>query len=242
MKILITGSSSGIGFLTGIVLADRGHDVYMTTHTLEEEKILKEKINYLDLDISVFKLDICDKIDREKINSLDIDVLFLHAGVGNVGLLKDMDISLIRENFEVNVFSNLDMIQKFLKKQNLNKKIVVTSSLFANHACPYFGSYILSKSSLELMIKILKRECSFDSSKFILIKPGAYHTGFNQYIIETGEESGVSSNILSFFKKVFLCIEEKDISSIVFKIVYAIEKGSCFKYTSPFIQSLLLDN
>ena len=159
MNILITGASSGIGFLTGIVLASRNHNVYMSTKTIDEEIMLKKKIRYLNLNINTLKLDITNIDDRDIVNNLDIDCLFLHAGVGSFGLLKDIDISLFRECFEVNLFSNLEMIKMFLNKNpDKEKKIVVTSSLFTNHASPYFGSYILSKSALELMIKIFKNE------------------------------------------------------------------------------------
>lgn len=243
MNILITGSSSGIGFLTGIVLASRNHNVYMSTKTNEEEMILKDKVKYLGLNIKTLKLDITNKEDRDILNELDLDCLFLHAGVGNLGLLKDIDINLFRECFEVNLFSNLEMIKIFLNKNpDKEKKIVVTSSLFTNHACPYFGSYILSKSALELMVKIFKNESYLSNNKFILIKPGAYHTGFNQYLLLTGEKSKVNENIISLLNKVFSLIEEKELNSIITEIVYAIEKGTCFKYSKPFWQAFLLDN
>lgn len=243
MKILITGSSSGIGFLTGCVLGDRGHEVFMTTKTLEEEKNLKDKIKKLGLlSITVFKLDVTSKEDRNKISSLDLDVLVLHAGIGYTGLLKNMDVDLIRDNFEVNVFSNLEMIQIFLKSNFKPKKIILTSSLFANHACPYFGSYILSKSCIELMTKILRNESILTKEKFMLIKPGAYHTGFNQYMILNGELSKINPNIILFLNKIFLCVEDKKLNSIVEKIVYAIERGNSFKYSAPFFQALVMDN
>lgn len=241
MKILITGASSGIGFLVGCVLIDRGHKVFMTTHTLKEVDILKEKLKLLELEADTFKLDITRENDREIILSLDLNVIFLHAGVGDTGLLKDIDVDLIRNNFEVNVFSGLEMIQLFLKSNDKDKKIVLTSSLFANHACGYFGSYILSKSSVELMMKILKNESIFNNNKFIIIKPGAYHTGFNQYMILRGEDN-ISQDFISLINKIFLWIEEKELNSIVEKVVYAIEKGQYYKYSAPFIQALFLDN
>jgi len=242
MNILITGASSGIGFLSGLVLASRGHKIYMSTKTDEEAYILKEKVNYLGLDIDVFKLNVTDKEDQAILNTLDLDCFFLHAGIGYLGLLKDIDVDLVRDNFEVNVFSNMEMIKLFLEKETeKEKKIVVTSSLFANHACPYFGSYILSKTCVDLMVKIYRNENLLNNNKFILIKPGAYHTGFNQFLLLTGQKSNVGENLLSFLKKVFYVIEEKELNSIVTEIVYAIEKGTCFKYSKPVWQRLLLD-
>lgn len=242
MNILITGSSSGIGFLTGIVLADRGHNVYMTTHTLEEERVLKDKIKYLDLDVNVFKLDVTNKEDRKLINDINLDCLFLHAGVGYVGLFKNMDVDLIRNNFEVNVFSNMEIINMFLEKNKyLNKKVVMTSSLFSEHACPYFGSYILAKSTINLMMKIYRNENLFSNNKFIIIKPGAYYTGFNQYLLLTGQKNSVSDNVLELLRKMFYMIEEKELNSIVEKIVYVVERGDSFKYCCPLWQKILFD-
>lgn len=241
MKILITGATSGIGFLTGCVLVARGHDVIFTCKTLDEVENVKNKLNILGLNASVLKLDVTDKNDRERINTLDLDVLFLHAGVGYTGLLKDIDVGLVRESYEVNVFSSLEMIQLFFKNESKPKKVVLTSSLFSGHACPFFGSYIMTKTSIDLMAKILKNESIFSDDRIVLVKPGAYHTGFNQYLLLSGEKSGVDAMIISLLNKIFLFVEEKDINSIVCKIVYAIERGTCFKYSSPFFQNLLLD-
>jgi len=241
VKILITGSSSGIGFLTGCVLVSRGHNVFFTCRTLEEVNVIKKKLQYLDLTASVFKLNICEESDRKVIMSLELDVLFLHAGVGYTGLLKDMNIDLVRDNYEVNVFSNLEMIQLFLKSSSKPKRVVLTSSLFSSHACPFFGSYIMSKTSVDLMSKILKNELIFSRDKINLIKPGAYHTGFNQYLTLTGEKSNIPDYLISLFNKIFLLVEEKKLNSIVYKIVMAIEKGNHFKYSAPFVQKFLLD-
>ena len=92
------------------------------------------------------------------------------------------------------------------------------------------------------MIKIFKNESYLSNNKFILIKPGAYHTGFNQYLLLTGEKNKVNEGVISLINKVFYFIEEKELNSIVTEIVYAIEKGTCFKYSKPFWQDLLLDN
>ncbi len=52
VKVLITGAESGIGFLTGITLSDRGHIVYMTTHTEKEKEKGKyrERIKLISVD------------------------------------------------------------------------------------------------------------------------------------------------------------------------------------------------
>ncbi len=238
MKILITGASSGIGFLSGCVLASRGHNVYMTTKTEEEAKVLREKIDYLQLNVNIFKLDIT--VEYKKIEELDLDVLFLHAGVGYTGLLKDIDINLLKDNFEVNVFSNLRMIQTYLNNQSPdNKRVVMTSSLLANHSYPFFGSYIMSKTCIEMMMNILRKEEVFTPNQFIVIRPGAYHTGFNQYMILSGEKSGMSYQLRCLINRLFLILEKKNLNSIVCEVVEAIEKGNRKIYSAPKIQAFL---
>lgn len=239
MKILITGASSGIGFLTGCVLIERGHDVYMTTKTDEELKTLNDKLSYLDIYSNTFKLDVTSSQDRQKIKELDLDCLFLHAGVGYTGLLENIDINLVKDNFEVNVFSNLMLIQEYLKTGSNPKKVVMTSSLLANHSLPFFGSYVMTKTTIDIMIKTLRRENFFSDNKFILIKPGAYHTGYNQYMILSGEKSGMNPDTMKILNKMFLLIEKKSLNDIVYKIVLAIEKGNKNIYTAPFIQTFL---
>ena len=122
MKVLITGSSSGIAFLTGITLSSRGHFVYMTTHTKEEAHHLKEKVDALGLKIMVFKLDITDNEDRKILNNLDIDILINNAGVGVGGSVLDLDMDDIRRNFEVNYFSSYDIVRRVGNRMIKNNK------------------------------------------------------------------------------------------------------------------------
>ena len=240
MRILITGASSGIAFLTGCVLIDRGHFVYMTCKTDVEVEELKKKLDYLSLSAEIFKLDITLKEDRDKIKDIDIDVLFLHAGVGYTGSLKEIDIDTVKDNFEVNVFSNLQLIQLFLKHDNSPKKVIMTSSLLANHALPFFGSYVMTKTAIEIMMKTLYRENLFNDDKFIVIRPGAYQTGFNQYMILSGEKNKLSFKKRKMLNGLFSFIEYKKLNSIVYKIVLAIEKGNKNIYSAPLSQTIFM--
>ena len=59
MNILITGSSSGIGYHTGVKLLKRENFVYFTTHLDSQVKPLEEKLKHLNIGNSymVMKLD-----------------------------------------------------------------------------------------------------------------------------------------------------------------------------------------
>ena len=128
-KILITGARSGIARALIERLKKKDYIIYASTHTNKEANILK-KI-YKDYDnVIPFKLDMKDTEDIKVINSLEIDILFCNASMNNAGNLIEMDIDKLKENYEVNVFGTILLIQKFLKK-NINKegKIIIMSSL-----------------------------------------------------------------------------------------------------------------
>ena len=57
-KVLITGTSSGIGFATAIVLGRAGHTVYATMRNPERGAALREVVEKARLPISILKMDV----------------------------------------------------------------------------------------------------------------------------------------------------------------------------------------
>ncbi len=253
MKILITGSSSGIAFLTGITLSSRGHFVYMTTHTNEEAHNLKEKVDALGLKIMVFKLDITDNEDRKILNTLDIDVLINNAGIGVGGSVLDLDISDIRKNFEVNYFSSYDIVRRVgnrMIKNNKEGKIIIISSLAGIFPIQFLGSYCSSKAAISSMATSLRKELKTLKSKVkvVLIEPGAYKTGFNQVMIDEVDKNITKDSVFYHYKnkiykdlnKMFQISEKKKVDSIVVKIIEAVESSNPkYKYRAPLLQRIL---
>lgn len=252
MKVLITGARSGIGFLTGITLASRGHFVYMTTHTNEEAHSLKEIVDSLGLKVMVFKLDITEEEDRKILNTLDIDVLINHAGVGVGGSVLDVPMKEIKKNFDVNYFSSYDIVRRVgnrMIKNNKEGKIIIMSSTAGVIPIPFLGSYCSTKSAISTMATSLRRELKTLGSniKVVLIEPGAYRTGFNQAMIDDIDRYTNSDSVFyqdrekihSSLTKLFHIIEKKKIDSIVVKIIEAVEsKEPKAKYRAPFLQRI----
>lgn len=252
LKVLITGARGGIGFLTGITLASRGHFVYMTTHTNDEAHRLKEIVDRLNLKVIIFKLDINDIDDRKIFDNLDIDVLINHAGIGVGGSVLDVPMCKIKENFEVNYFSSYDIVKRVgnrMIKNNKEGKIIITSSTAGIIPIPFLGSYCSSKSAISTMATSLRRELKLLKSKVkvVLIEPGAYKTGFNQVMIDDIDKNITEDSV--FFKnrekihsnltKLFNLIEKKNVNSIVVKIIEAVESDKPKnKYRAPLLQRI----
>lgn len=248
MKILITGATSGIGYSLTKKLIRNGHYVYLCVHHENEiEKVIEKlkDINYQDR-VSVIKLDITNKSDRKLIKKLDIDCLVNQAGIGIGGSLLNLEVKDIRENFEVNFFGTLELTKLYIKsRKNKRGKVLITSSLAGIYPIPFLGSYCSTKASLSIMARTLKQELKKTNLdiKIKLIEPGAYHTGFNQIMIENKELLNNDiflepiEKIINKQKKLFSYIESKSINSIVNKMYNAIiSDNNKLVYRAPLIQ------
>lgn len=253
MKVLITGACSGIGFLTGITLADRKHEVIMTTHTEEQLKTLNFKLKKLNLDIKTFKLDLNNKEDIIKFKACDIDILINHAGIGIGGSIIDLDIDNVRKNFEINFFKSFELVKIFCKnliKSNKKGKVIITSSIAGIIPFEFLGSYCSSKAAITMMARCLRKELKLINSdiEISVIEPGAYKTGFNQVMLDKAEEVIDNKSpfflkkiqILSILRLKFNIMEQRRLNSIVFQIIKCVEdKNTKFIYSAPVLQILL---
>lgn len=247
-KILFTGSRSGIAKAT----IDRlKKDDYYIYATVKNEKQLEamNRIYIDDNNVESFVLDITKKEDRNKIESLNIDILVCNAAVNYGGSLAEMNVDLIRDNYEVNVFSTLELIQVALKSMIRKKqgKIIIMSSLAGIYPIRFIGSYSSSKASLIKIAQTLKKEIDMLDTDIdiCLIEPGFYYTGFNQVMFENKYKS---MNIDSYFKSqieiirnrekfIYNFIEKKKLDSIVRQILLAIKnENGRFLYRAPFSQ------
>ena len=147
MKILITGATSGIGYLTALTLSERNHEVYLTCHTEKEVKNVKDKVKDFK-NINVMKLDITKEEDRLKVLNLDIDCLINNAAIGVGGSIIEADIQKVRENYEVNVFSTFRLIQLVLRQMVEKDKgrIINMSSLAGIFSFPFMGEIPITAS------------------------------------------------------------------------------------------------
>ena len=248
MKILITGATSGIGFDTGVELIRRGHFVYFTVHRDLQVKTVVDKLKELDLleSASVFQLDVTNHGDRKLIYDLDIDCLVVNGAVGYGGSVLDIPISSLKKNFEVNVFSNIKLIQMYCGHLFLEKKkgkVVVISSLASIIPIPFLGSYCSTKASLSSLITCLKKELNLitDDIKVKLIELGIFNTGFNDVMIENRNDSiyfeDLEPGLIEIEKGIFDLVGHNSNNCAVKFIIKAVEScSSKLVYSGPFFQ------
>ena len=243
MNILITGATSGIGEDLAKTLAYLDYNVYACCHT--DKELMYKSSNIKNL--KYIKFDITNVDDYKNIDKYNIDILVNQAGICIGGSFLDVEQEKLEENFKINVFSTIRLTKYFIDYCYVNDKkgkVLVTSSLIDRVPACFLGSYALTKASLTMFTKILKKElkksCVDVSVK--LIRPGAYKTGFNQLMIDDITPSKYFKNnnkTHQIYRILFDILEKKNNRTVVNKMVSAIKDNSNrLIYSVPFTQNI----
>jgi NAD(P)-dependent dehydrogenase (short-subunit alcohol dehydrogenase family) len=192
---VVTGSSSGIGYETSLLLAKNGFFTYATMRSLDKSnKIINLKQNE-KLPLEVLRLDVTDdKSVKEAIKKIvnergTIDVLVNNAGYALVGPLEELSIQEFKEQFETNVFGVIRVIKEILPiMRKLRHGIIVNiSSVAGRTGFPLTSAYVSSKFALEGLSESIAYEIEQFGIKVILIEPGVIKTNFDRNLrIGTG--------------------------------------------------------
>lgn len=187
---VVTGSSSGIGFETALLLARSGFHTYATMRNLEKSKSITEIANTEKLPLQVVQLDVNDDISVK--NAIDkivgaaaeenkrIDALVNNAGYGLFGPLEDTSIEEIKTQFETNFFGVIRVTQQVLpvmRKQNSGGGTIVNvSSVGGRIGVPVLSAYQSTKFALEGLSESMSYELEPFGIKVVIIEPGFIRT------------------------------------------------------------------
>jgi NAD(P)-dependent dehydrogenase (short-subunit alcohol dehydrogenase family) len=184
---VVTGSSSGIGFETSLLLAKNGFFTYATMRNLDKSnKIIDLKLKE-KLPLEVLELDVTDdKSVKEAIEKIaneqgTVDVLVNNAGYALVGPFEELSIQEFKEQFETNVFGAIRVTQAVLPimRKQRHGTIVNISSIAGRIGFPLTSAYVSSKFALEGLSESMAYEIDQFGTKVVLIEPGVIKTNFD---------------------------------------------------------------
>jgi NAD(P)-dependent dehydrogenase (short-subunit alcohol dehydrogenase family) len=183
---VVTGSSSGIGLMTAVELAQRGFRVVATMRDLARRAALDEsaraagvgeRLDIRRLDVTEFDSlpQIIDEIVRDHGR---IDVLVNNAGYALAGFQEDLRLHEIQQQFETNFFGQVAMTQAVLPvmRRQRSGHIIILSSISGLVGQPVVGAYSASKFALEGWSEALRIETRALGIRVVLIEPGAFRT------------------------------------------------------------------
>jgi NAD(P)-dependent dehydrogenase (short-subunit alcohol dehydrogenase family) len=218
---VVTGSSSGMGFETSLILARNGFYTYATMRKLEGEgsKQLTDITKNENLPLQTIRLDVNDdKSVKDAINAVvkekdRIDVVVNNAGYDLMGALEETSMEELKGQFETNLFGAVRVIQSVIpvmRKQG-GGTIVNVTSLGGRVSFPLNSAYHATKFAFEGLSESIQYELKPFGIKVIIIEPGGVGSNFlrNLKMVSKGSDPsnspyGPLQNSLSeYFKQWF---------------------------------------
>jgi NAD(P)-dependent dehydrogenase (short-subunit alcohol dehydrogenase family) len=181
---LVTGSSSGIGFETALLLARSGFHTYASMRNLEKSKNITEIANTEKLPLQVIQLDVNDDksvkdaIDKIVAENRRIDVLVNKAGYGLFSPIEDVTLDQVKDQFETNFFGVVRVTKEALPIMRKQRKgtIVNVSSGAGRVGVPVYSAYVASKFALEGLSESMRYELKEFGINIVIIEPGVIKT------------------------------------------------------------------
>src|SRR4051794_16431410 len=163
-RILITGTSSGIGLATSVAFAKAGHSVYATMRN--PPGALERRAAAESLPITVVAMDVDSDesvttgIDRIANEAGGIDVLVNNAGIERSGSVEELPLAEFRAVMETNYFGALRCIKGVIPAMRARRDgcIINIASVAGRIACSPLAAYTASKFALEALTESLAQE------------------------------------------------------------------------------------
>ena len=155
---VVTGSSSGIGYETSLLLARNQITTYATMRNMSKSNGLREIASKENVPLNVTKLDVNnDSSVNDAINNVvkengRIDILVNNAGHDLFGSLEESNIEEIKQQFETNVFGVMRTTKAVIPtmRKHGNGIIVIISSIGGIIGWqPFATAYHASKFAIE---------------------------------------------------------------------------------------------
>jgi NAD(P)-dependent dehydrogenase (short-subunit alcohol dehydrogenase family) len=183
-NVLVTGTSTGIGFATALELGRAGHTVYATMRNPVRAPQLGEAVAREKLPVKIMVMDVdsdssvSDAVKAIHAQGGQIDVLVNNAGTATFGAVEELPMEDFRAIMETNYFGALRCIKAVLPGMRDRRSgcIINVSSVSGRAANSPLAAYTASKHALEAMSEALAQEVKPFNVRVAIVEPGIIDT------------------------------------------------------------------
>jgi len=193
--ILITGASSGFGWLSAQALARAGHTVYASMRdttgrnaarvTAVNDLAERDGVDLRALDMDVQSQDSVDAaVAQVMADSGRLDVLIHNAGHMVYGPAEAFTPEQVASLYDVNVVGTQRVNRAalpHLRRRGASLLVWVSSSSCAGGTPPYLGPYFAAKAAMDALAVSYARELTRWGVETSIIVPGAFTSGTNHF-------------------------------------------------------------
>ena len=193
--VLITGTSTGIGLSSTLMLARAGHKVFATMRDPVRAPQLGETVAAEGLPVEISVLDVnSDESVATAVDAINepIDVLINNAGIEATGSVEHVPQDTFRSIMETNYFGVIRCIQAILPdmRERQDGCIINVTSVAGRIAAAPFAPYTASKHALEALSECLAQEVKAFNIRVAIVEPGIIDTPMARRL-ETPEDPSV---------------------------------------------------
>ena len=176
---LITGCSSGIGRALAEAFKAGGYRVFAAARKgADLEALSGTGFTAIKLDVND-AADIARASERLSAEAGRLDVLINNAGYGAMGPLLDGGAEAMRQQFETNVFSLVELTRACFPLLRASRGLVVNiGSVSGVVVTPFAGAYCASKAAVHALTDALRLELAPFAIDVMEVQPGAIASSF----------------------------------------------------------------
>ena len=213
---VVTGSSTGIGYETSLILARNGFLTYATMRNLNKSESIESITTKENLPIHIKQLDVTDdtsvKNAVEAISSETgrIDLLVNNAGYGLNGAFEDLAMDEIKAQYETNLFGLIRTTQAVLPIMRRQKSgtVINISSGVGRFGLPGSSAYVSTKFAVEGLSESMSYELEPFGIKVVLVEPGVIKTNFVDSMVIARKSQDPKSPYSQIIQKMVTGLEE----------------------------------
>jgi len=170
MRILITGTSSGIGHGLAMEYASRGAGVFGISRREAGSLMQEENYRHLALDLTDFEV-VETEVPRFMEGISRLDLIVLNAGtLGEVGLMAEVGVEEMKRVMKINVWANKVLLDVLFRQIENVEQVVGMSTKSSIRSSPGWGPYSVSKAGLNMLMNVFAKERP--DTHFIAFAPG----------------------------------------------------------------------
>ena len=192
-RTLITGASAGIGWHLALQLAAAGGQVVALARREEKlrDLVAAARVAGSPGSVEIIAGDVTDPEVRSRAVRLaldrfgGIDALINNAGIGSFGRFQDADTARLRQIFEVNFFSVVELTRLALPalRNGKNPIVVNVGSILGHRGIPRMHEYCATKFALRGLSESLRIELKPQGVDLLLVSPGTTETEFYDNVV-----------------------------------------------------------
>lgn len=196
--VVITGSSSGIGFATAIKFSRQGHLVY----GLSKNKAESEEFTSLICDVTN-SAEVGECLKQIFKQEGRIDIFINNAGMGVSGAVEFVEKESSQKQVDLNLVAYVDCAKQVVPyiKQSGGGKIFFTSSVASFIPIPFQAVYSATKAGVNAFSMALGIELAPFNIKVAAVLPGDTKTSFTSSRIKNTQQEGYNNRVENSVKK-----------------------------------------